>query len=162
MICPRRSKHIHTVVQVLPPINTSWVRRRNKKGIFVCKQKVINNSITQYEYLYLNPTDTEFDESAKHLSSCHFISRATNTDLNQQAVIVWLIGSSKPFINIDSGNDYTVIWAPAKPELASRRTPFPPALRYTSIFPVSGWKLVAGSSVVTRHCIANPRFVIAS
>ena len=55
-----------------------------------------------------------------------------------------------------------MICAPAKPELASRRTPFPPAERYTSILPVSGWNPCAGSSVVMRHWIAYPRFVIVS
>jgi len=31
---------ILTVVQVFPPIKTSWVKRRNKKGIFVCQSEL--------------------------------------------------------------------------------------------------------------------------
>jgi len=34
--------------------------------------------------------------------------------------------------------------------------PIPSPERKTSILPVSGWKFLAGSSVVTRHWIANP------
>ena len=37
----------------------------------------------------------------------------------------------------------------------SRRTPLPPGERYVVILPVSGRKLLAGSSVVIRHCSAD-------
>ena len=44
----------------------------------------------------------------------------------------------------------------------SRRTPPPPGERYVVITPVSGRKLLAGSSVVIRHCSAAPRIETVS
>ena len=46
--------------------------------------------------------------------------------------------------------------APANADALSNRIPIPSPERNTSILPVSGWKFFAGSSVVTRHCMAKP------
>ena len=52
--------------------------------------------------------------------------------------------------------------APVSAVPPSRRTPAPPAERYAVIVPVSGRKPLAGSSVVIRHCRAEPLIRISS
>jgi hypothetical protein len=112
------------------------------------------NSVTWsrmgYEATNLDTANSEFNKSTQHLATRNLIGRATDCALHQQTIvmglIILLVGSQ-----ITADKPLTVICAPAKPELASRRTPLPPALRYTSIFPVSGWKPWAASSVVIRH-----------
>lgn len=110
----------------------------------------------------LDSSDTEFHQSPEHLPPSDFIRCASDGNLDEKAVVVGLVPETSANIELNGNRELTVIWAPAKPELASNRTPFPPALRYTSIFPISGWKFVAGSSVVIRHWIANPLFETAS
>ncbi len=53
-------------------------------------------------------------------------------------------------------------WAPTKTVPPSRRTPPPPAERYTVICPASGRNPLLGSSVVIRHWSAAPRSWMSS
>ncbi len=55
-----------------------------------------------------------------------------------------------------------LISAPVYVVPPSRRMPAPPGERYVVIRPVSGRKLLAGSSVVIRHWSAAPRSTIVS
>ena len=52
--------------------------------------------------------------------------------------------------------------APVKALPPSKRIPKPPELRYVINLPVSGMKLLLGSSVVIRHWMATPSQRICS
>ena len=79
----------------------------------------------------LDTPNTELHQGSEHLPSSNFIRCPADGNLDEKTVVVGLtppmsvIAAVKP----DGKGGYTVIWAPAKPELASNRTPFPPALR---------------------------------
>ena len=111
-----------------------------------------------------NTSNAELNKGTEHFPASDFVCCATDCAFDEQTVVMRLPHSNEISFRPKClhASELTVICAPAKPELASRRTPFPPALRYTSILPVSGWKPSDASSVVIRHCMANPRREIAS
>ena len=120
-----------TVVHVLPPMKTSWVSKRNKNGMLVCVPLHISGSNTcvgKYN-AYLDTTNTELHERTKHLTTGYLVRRAAYGHLHEQAIVVRLRTVLVQIVQLLSLVTLTVICAPAKPELASSRTPLPPALR---------------------------------
>jgi hypothetical protein len=100
---------------------------------------------------HLDTANTELNQGSQHLSTRNLVSSTADGALDEQRVVVRLESSALDLPSSLRRPPPTVICAPAYPELASNRTPFPPADLYTSIFPVSGWKPAAASSVVIRH-----------
>lgn len=79
----------------------------------------------------LDTPDTEFHQGPEHLPPSDFVRCTTDGNLDEKAVIVRLVPPTSIPATVGDDEDcgLTVIWAPAKPELASNRTPLPPALR---------------------------------
>ena len=79
----------------------------------------------------LDASDTEFHQGSEHLPPGDLIRCPTDGNLDEKAVVVGLSPQTSTVAVIEPSrmDGLTVIWAPAKPELASNRTPFPPALR---------------------------------
>ena len=79
----------------------------------------------------LDTPNAEFYQRSEHLPSRDFICCPADGNLDEKTVVVRLEPRMLiiAVIKSDGKGGLTVICAPAKPELASNRTPFPPALR---------------------------------
>lgn len=73
-----------TVVHVFPAMKTSWVRRRNRKGILVYgPTKTRYDAHRKKSMLYLYTTNTEFNECTKHLATRNLIRGPANSAFDQ-------------------------------------------------------------------------------
>ena len=77
----------------------------------------------------LDTPDAELHQGPKHFPPSNFIRRAADGNLDEKTVVVGLTPETSIGTELNGSVGPTVICAPAKPELASNRTPFPPALR---------------------------------
>ena len=79
----------------------------------------------------LDTPNTEFHQGSEHFPSGDLIRCPADGNLDEETVVVGLAPPTSITASMGSDGEggLAVIWAPAKPELASNRTPFPPALR---------------------------------
>ena len=72
--------------------NEDVVREETEQERNVCLQARLTNIETLFIScsIHLNTTNTELDESAKHLPARDFIRRSTDSDFDQQRVVVRL------------------------------------------------------------------------
>ena len=85
-------------------MKTSWVSKRNKKGMLVCRiylSKAYRSGCREKKDL--NTANAEFNKSTQHLSTRYLIGGSADANLDQKTVVVWRdLSASKTGTGVES------------------------------------------------------------